>query len=103
MIIDLNRIVRPDLCIVDAIVGLEGVIHGRPRRVNTIIAGKKPVSVDATMARIMGFEPERIRHLVGAERYDLGKLSPKILGESLESAIIKFRPPDYIEPTALID
>jgi uncharacterized protein (DUF362 family) len=85
VILDLNRLVRPDLCIVD------------------IIAGKKPVSVDATMARIMGFEPERIRHLVEAERYDLGKLSPKILGENIESAIIKFRPPDYIEPTALID
>ncbi|MCK4952341.1 DUF362 domain-containing protein [Candidatus Bathyarchaeota archaeon] len=103
VIIDLNRLIRPDLCIVDAIVGLEGVIHGRPRRVNTIIAGKKPVSVDATMARIMGFKPERIRHLVGAERYDLGKLYPKIVGESLKSATVKFKPPDHIEPTALID
>lgn len=103
LIIDLTRFARPDLCIVDAIVGLEGVTHGRPRRVNALIVGKMPVSVDATMARLMGFEPEKIRHLVEAEKYGLGTLNPKVLGESLESMTVKFRPSPNLRPIALIN
>ena len=103
VIVDLNRFIRPDLCIVDAIEGLEGVISGRPRRVDTVIVGKRPVSVDATMARVMGFEPERIRHLVEAERYGLGALNPRVLGESLESTTVKFEPPSSLKPSALVN
>jgi len=103
VIIDLNGFIRPDLCIIDAIVGLEGVLRGRPRRVNTLIVGRKPVSVDATVARVMGFEPERIRHLVGAERQHLGSIHPKVLGESLESTAVEFKPPANLRPTALIN
>ena len=103
VIVDLNRFIRPDLCIVDAIEGLEGVISGRPRRVDTVIVGKRPVSVDATMARIMGFEPERIRHLVEAERYGFGALNPRVLGESLESTTVKFKPPSSLKASALVN
>ncbi len=93
VVVDLNRLVRPDLCIVDARVGLEGWEGPKTRRLNTFILGSRPVSVDATMARVMGFKPEKIRHLVEAEKYDLGTLNPKVLGENLESAIVKFKPP----------
>ena len=103
VIVDLNRFIRPDLCIVDAIEGLEGVISGRPRRVDAVIVGKRPVSVDATMARVMGFEPERIRHLVEAERYGLGALNPRVLGESLESTTVKFKPPSSLKASALVN
>jgi uncharacterized protein (DUF362 family) len=103
VIIDLNRFVKPDLCIVDAIVGMEGVERGITRRVNALIVGKNPVSVDATMARIMGFKPERIRHLVIGEKYGLGTLHPKVVGDSIDSLTVKFKPPANLRPTALID
>ena len=102
LLIDLTRLVTPDLCIIDAIVGLEGVVTGKPKRVNAIIAGRKPVSVDATMARLMGFEPDRIRHLVEAEKLGLGSLNPKVLGESLGSMTVKFKPSSTLRPEALI-
>jgi len=102
LLVDLTRLVTPDLCIIDAIVGMEGVVTGRPRRINAIIAGKKPVPVDATMARLMGFQPERIRHLVEAEKYGLGTLNPAVLGESLESLTVKFKPSSTLRPDALI-
>jgi len=101
VIVDLNRLVRPDLCIVDARVGLEGWEGPKTRRLNTFILGRKPVSVDATMARAMGFKPERIRHLVEAERYGLGTLNPRILGKSLKSTTVKFKPPSHLSQTAL--
>ena len=92
VIVDLNRLVRPDLSIVDARVGLEGWEGPKTRRLNTFIFGRKPVCVDATMARIMGFKPEKIRHLVEAEEHGLGSLNPKILGKSLKSTTVKFNP-----------
>ena len=98
----MNRLVKPDLCIVDAIMGLEGWDGPKIRQINTIILGKKPVSVDATLARIMGFDPNKIRHLVEAEKYDLGTLCPKILGENLDSRKVKFSPPFHLSSTAVI-
>jgi len=102
VIVDLNRLVRPNLCIVDARVGLEGWAGPKTRHLNTFIFGRKPVSVDATMARIMGFKPEKIRHLVEAEKYGLGSLNPKVLGKSLKSITVKFKPPPHLSPTALL-
>ena len=103
VIVDLNRLVRPNLCIVDARVGLEGWAGPETRCLNTFIFGRKPVSVDATMARIMGFKPEKIRHLVEAEKYGLGSLNPKILGKSLKSITVKFKPPPHLSSTALLN
>jgi uncharacterized protein (DUF362 family) len=103
VIVDLNRLVRPDLCIVDARVGLEGWEGPKTRRLNTFILGRKPVCVDATMARIMGFKPEKIRHLVEAEKYGLGSLNPEILGKSLKSTTVKFNPPSHLSQSALLN
>jgi len=83
-------------------VGLEGWEGPRTRRVNMFIVGRKPVSVDATMARVMGFEPEKIHHLAKAEKYELGTLDPKVLGKSLKSAKVKFSSPRDLSPNALL-
>jgi len=93
VIVDLNRIVRPDLCIVDARVGLEGWAGPRTRHLNAFIIGRNTVSVDSTMARVMGFNPENIRQLLEAEKFDLGTLNPKVLGASVESIKVQFNPP----------
>ncbi len=93
VIVDLNRFIRPNLCIVDARVGLEGWEGPKSRSLNRFVIGTKPVSTDATMARIMGFEPERANHLVEAANYDLGSLTPKIVGEKIETSKIQFNPP----------
>ncbi len=93
VIVDLNRFIRPNLCIIDARVGLEGWAGPKSRRLDMFIMGKKPVSVDATMARIMGFEPRNVHHLVEAERYNLGSLNPNVLGEKIEISTVKFNPP----------
>jgi uncharacterized protein (DUF362 family) len=102
VIVDLNRLIKPDLCIVDAVRGLEGVLSGRIRRLNLVIAGRHPLSVDATMTRAMGFTPERIRHLVMAEKYALGTLHPTVVGKSLESTTVQFNPPRHVNSNALI-
>ena len=94
IVADLGRLVQPDLCIVDARVGIEGWNGTTCRRLDTFIFGKQPVSVDAVMAKTMGFEPEKIRHLVEASQYDLGTLAPTIQGESITSVKVQFAPPN---------
>ncbi|MFX1283015.1 MAG: DUF362 domain-containing protein [Promethearchaeota archaeon] len=93
VIVDINRIIQPSLCIVDARVGLEGWAGPKSRRLDRFIIGRKPVSTDATMARIMGFKPGEVLHLVEAEKYDLGSLTPTVIGEKIETSIVKFNPP----------
>ena len=78
------------------------MVTGRPRRINAIIAGRNPVSVDATMTRLMGLEPEKIYHLVEAEKHGLGTLNPTILGENLESMTENFKSPSTLRPAAIL-
>jgi uncharacterized protein (DUF362 family) len=102
VIVDLNRLVKPDLCLIDARKGMEGVISGNTRELGGMILGRNPVSVDATMARLMSFNPKNIRHLVDAEEYNLGTLDPEVLGEELDSMAVPFNPPHNIKSSALI-
>ena len=102
VILDLNRMFRSSLCLIDGRVGLEGVISGNPRSLGCIILGRNPVSVDATMARAMGFDPEKIRHIVEAERHGLGSLHPKVVGDDLEASRVEFKTPSGLNANAVL-
>ncbi len=102
VILDLNRMFRSSLCLIDGRMGLEGVISGNPRSLGCIILGRTPVSVDATMARAMGFDPEKIRHIVEAERHGLGSLHPRVVGDDLEASRIEFKAPSGLKANAVI-
>ncbi|MGY5875503.1 MAG: DUF362 domain-containing protein [Candidatus Thorarchaeota archaeon] len=93
VIVDLNRFVQPNLSIVDARVGVEGWNGPNTRKLDAFILGHQPVSVDATMARIMGFEPERISHLVKSSKFNLGSLDPPIKGQTIDSMRVMFKAP----------
>jgi len=102
VILDLNLMFRSGLCLIDGRTGLEGVISGKPRSLGCIILGRSPVSVDATMARVMGFDPSKIRHIVEAKRYGLGSLNPKVVGDDLENSLVEFRTPSGLKSNAII-
>ncbi len=55
------------------------------------------------MVRIMGFKPERIRHLVIGEKYGLGTLHLEVVGDSIDSLTVKFKPSANLRLKALID
>jgi uncharacterized protein (DUF362 family) len=102
VILDLNRIFRSNICFIDGRMGLEGVISGNPRSLGCLILGRDPVSVDATMARAMGFDPDRIRHLVEAERHGLGSLNPKVVGDDVRSSKLYFKYPSGLRKNAVL-
>lgn len=62
---DVNSLLRPDLSIIDAYVGLEGAgpIEGFPRPVGKMLFSKDPLSIDMVAAQIMGDSPRRVPYL----------------------------------------
>jgi uncharacterized protein (DUF362 family) len=102
VILDLNLMFRSSLCLIDGRIGLEGVTTGNPRNFGCIILGSNPVSVDATMARAMGFDPEKIRHIFEAEKHGLGSLYPKVVGDDPESSRIEFKIPSNLRANAIL-
>jgi uncharacterized protein (DUF362 family) len=101
VILDLNRMFRSSLCLIDGRIGLEGVISGNPRNLGCLILGRNPVSVDAVMARAMGFDPVKIRHIVEAEKYGLGSIHPTIVGDSIEDLHVDFKIPSDLKANAI--
>jgi uncharacterized protein (DUF362 family) len=68
-IVDITATVRPQLAIVDGIVGMEGdgPIMGAPKHAGVLVMGRNLPAVDATCTRIMGIDPHRVESLSRAE------------------------------------
>ena len=77
-IVDLNKIVKPDLTVVDGVLSMEGngPSFGKPVATNLIIAGFDPVAVDSTVCRIMGIDPSEVVHVRLAAEQGLGVIEP---------------------------
>lgn len=67
-IVDICATVAPELAIVDGIVGMEGdgPIMGTARRAGVIVLGTNLPAVDATCARLMGVDPQKVPYLRAA-------------------------------------
>lgn len=88
-ILDINMTVQPRLSIVDGIIGMEGdgPIMGTPVQSNVIVMGTNSPSVDATCARIMGIDPDKIPYLK-ASKHKMGPISSEYIkqqGEQIQS------------------
>ena len=94
-IVDLARIIKPRLNIIDGIVGCErDEVRGDPVRMGVITAGSDIVAVDAVGASVMGIDPRTIGHIALAERLGLGTagLSEiEVLGTPIREVRRKFR------------
>lgn len=93
-ILDINATLKPQLAIVDGIVGMEGdgPIAGTPRNVGAVILGTNFVAVDATGTRLMGYDPVKIDYLADANGW-LGPIAAEEIeqrGETVESLAQRF-------------
>ena len=93
IITDLARILRPELNIIDARVGVEDWNGPKTHEIGAFILGKQPVSVDAVMTRLFDLDPRNVGHLVKSSWYDLGLLEPTVIGEKIENMSVKFNSP----------
>ena len=75
-ILDLTATIRPGLTIMDGVVGMEGdgPIMGRARATGFIAIGPDVVALDASCARVMGIDPEKVPYLLVGGEY-LGNMA----------------------------
>jgi uncharacterized protein (DUF362 family) len=98
-IFDINATVKPGLAIIDGIIGMEGdgPIMGTAKRMNVVVMGANLPAVDATAARLMGFDPWRIEYLHAASA-TLGPICERHIeqrGELLGATASRFELPDH--------
>jgi uncharacterized protein (DUF362 family) len=81
VIVGINKLIKPGLVVVDGIIGL-----GRfPVKLGLVIAGKDNFAVDYVAAKIMGYDPWRIRYLRLANEENIGSIDDlKVVGEGIE-------------------
>ncbi len=90
---DLNTVYKPDLAIIDGMVGMEGFgpAEGEPKHAGVIIASKDPVAADAVAAEIAGIRLSKIKYLKYAEKNGLGETKDiEIVGSSIEEVKTSF-------------
>jgi uncharacterized protein (DUF362 family) len=92
---DIHQVLKPAFAVCDATVGLEGdgPKTGHPRRVDRILASRDLVALDAVAARIMGFDPDVIRHLQLLTDAGIGSARDyEVVGEDIAGLNFHFRP-----------
>ena len=94
-ILDLTTVFKPQLIIVDGLVGMEGrgPVSGVPVKMNVLIFGRDIVAVDHLIGRLVGINPNKVKYLVDAQKRGLGTANYQIVGESLNDVEKRFSLP----------
>lgn len=79
-IVSLNKVMRPDLCILDGII-VKGI---RTLKLGLIMASTDPVAIDATASEIVGINPHSIKYIVLASKEKIGNINFILKGEPLD-------------------
>jgi len=92
-ILDLCASVPVHFVIADGIAAMEGngPLNGTPRPLGKIVLADDPVAADATCARLMGFEPDRIVHIHEGSRF-LGNAAPSLIDQVGETVTAPAEP-----------
>jgi uncharacterized protein (DUF362 family) len=79
MIVGLNKVMKPDLCLMDGLV-VRGI---QPQKLGLLMASTDPVALDSCAARIAGINPHSIRHISLASFEGIGSLKYVNVGEHM--------------------
>jgi len=93
VIADANVAVKTNFSLVDGVIAMEGVdgpTMGVPKMMDLLIAGRDPVAVDSVCAKVMGFDPDSIGHIVEAEKRGVGSRNYRAVGEDISQVMEKF-------------
>jgi uncharacterized protein (DUF362 family) len=97
-IVDICATVPVHFVIADAIMAMEGngPLAGTSRPLGSIVLSHDPVAADATCARLMGFDPERITHIHETAKF-LGNASSELI-DQLANPITPPKTPFQVVP-----
>ena len=94
---DLNSIVKPHLCVIDASVAMEGdgPMQGTPVHLGVVLVGTDPVATDLIATRVMGLDPWKFKCFNYAREQRIGVWSEAdiaLTGVPLDEVKRDFRP-----------
>lgn len=93
MLVDLNRRFPPTLCLMDAVVGMEGngPTAGTPKHIGALLAAKDPYKLDLAAARLIGLTKENVPTLLASRELSL-------IPETAEELSVNLPLADFIVP-----
>jgi uncharacterized protein (DUF362 family) len=93
-LVDLAKAVRPNLTIIDGVVGLEGDGPGSTGlrvRTGVLIVSQDVVAADAVGCRVMGIDPYQVQHIRLAAEAGLGSIDPEVEGNQISEVMHSFK------------
>ena len=89
---ELNSVLNVTFAVCDATICLEdrGPLVGKPKYVGSVLASSDRVAMDSAGCKIMGFNPQKIGHIMYAQKIGLGKTEFKLEGDPIENH--RFKP-----------
>jgi len=90
-ICDVMKIRKPDLNIMDGMIGMEG--GGRPVKMDLVAASIDAVALDTICCKLIGVNPDGVEHILRAGYYNLGESTLKriqVVGQPIESVRKRF-------------
>ena len=88
MLVDLNRLLRPRLFVLDGVVAMEGngPQSGTPRPMQVLLLSEDPVALDATFCRLVHLDPTLVLPIVYGQEVGLGQaIDIDLVGDSPEA------------------
>ncbi|MEM3615063.1 MAG: DUF362 domain-containing protein, partial [Candidatus Methanomethylicia archaeon] len=87
--------------IVDGIIGMEGLgpVLGKPVKLDLIVSGFNPVTIDSVCCRIMDINPYAVETLWRAYKMGMGEINLEnisVLGENIDYVKRKFSRPRFV-------
>lgn len=86
-IADVNNFFKDKItfALMDGLFGMEGrgPKTGKPRHIGLILASPDRVSLDTTACRVMGIDPQTVKHITFAQDVGVGSMEVKLVGDPL--------------------
>jgi uncharacterized protein (DUF362 family)/Pyruvate/2-oxoacid:ferredoxin oxidoreductase delta subunit len=92
MLVDLNTLIKPRLCIMDGIMAMEGngPRNGKPKKLGVLLLSADPIALDSIACKIIDLDPEFVPTSKPGERARLGTYhyeNIEVIGDKIESFI----------------
>jgi uncharacterized protein (DUF362 family) len=92
-LVELAKVVTPDLTIVDAIEAMEGEgpLNGKKKQVGALVIGTNSLETDIVCCGIMGIDYKKVDHLVYGIQEKIGPEVPDVTGAGIQAVSTKFQ------------
>jgi uncharacterized protein (DUF362 family)/ferredoxin len=94
MLVDLNMHIKPRICIMDAVMAMEGngPRSGKPRKLGVLLFSTDPVGLDAVACKIINLDPNFVPTMEPGEKAGLGNYREEnieVVGGNIEDFICR--------------